>query len=112
MPKPNGQPTIPELISAARAADAGTFVNFEVFIATHQWHTAKSPRYKKLPHQYVRRKECDAAEFERAVNYLRAHGVERPFMRTSYVYFDCDGWTYWTMGWPPEETEIINRAKL
>jgi hypothetical protein len=29
-----------------------------------------------------------------------------------FTYLDFDGWTYWTMGEPVEETTLINRARL
>ena len=112
MPKPNGQPTIPEQIADAKASAQVTAAQFTEFIGGGNWRTAKAARYAKLPHQYVRRSECDAETFERVVNFIRAHGKPEPFFRTAYVYLEHDGWKYWTMGWPPNETEVINRARV
>jgi hypothetical protein len=50
--------------------------------------------------------------FEAVVRYIRDHGVRRPFGGATYVYLDHAGWTYWTMGAPPQFTTLINRAKI
>ena len=52
------------------------------------------------------RRQTDPAEdqvlFERAVVYIREHGVQRKFEPTGskFIYLAIDGRQYWTMGAP------------
>ena len=81
------------------------------FIGAHAWTFAKTQ--PKNPHWYVvRRKVDDDASFDAMVSHIRANGVERVWGRKVYiVWYDPDGeHHYWTMGWPVQETTIINRA--
>lgn len=88
-----------------------TLQEMQAFIEGHTWTFAKS--MPKSPHFYVVREKCRTDdEFVEAVKYIRKYGVPRPFFRKTYIYFDLDGWTYWTMGAPLSETIIINRASI
>ena len=90
--------------------------DFRRFIDARQWVFAKT--MPQWPHECTVRKfedpQNEQAQFEKAVDFIRAHGEPRVFEPTgrSSVYFDIDGRQYWTMGAPIEETVIINRAWL
>jgi hypothetical protein len=49
---------------------------------------------------------------------VRRQGVVKPWPadaavpRYHHTYLEIDGWDYWTMGAPVEETTVINRARL
>ena len=81
------------------------------FIANHEWTFAKT--MPQIPHWYtLRRKATSSEEFSAFVQEIRFRGVQRPFGSKTFTYLDFDGWTYWTMGAPVEETILINRARL
>ena len=64
------------------------------------------------PHWYtLRRTWDDDALFDRAVQAIRDLGEKRRFFSKHYIYFDANGYTYWTMGSPINETILINRAE-
>ena len=81
------------------------------FIHTAQWRFAKT--MPQCPHEYVVREWWPDQEqvFERLVMLIREHGYDAQFAGRTYRYLDIDGWQYWTMGAPLEETTIINRCK-
>ena len=65
-----------------------------------------------IPHEYtLRRRTPDEATFERFVVFIREHGYTKLWKGDPHQYFDLDGWKYWTMGAPLEETILINRAR-
>jgi hypothetical protein len=79
------------------------------FIAASRWKFAKS--MPETPHEYTKRDEApDEAAFERFVMHIRTAGYKGKFGKTTYRYFDVDGWQYWTMGAPLDKTILINRA--
>jgi hypothetical protein len=81
------------------------------FVQQSTWTFAKT--MPKTPHEYTRRKDApDEALFERVVMHIRHRGYKGRFGKTTYTYFDIDGWQYWTMGSPLPATILINRAKL
>lgn len=73
-----------------------------------------------LPHQYTVRdlESPDArrttamghAEFEWFAHLTYARGVRQRWGYYYLTYLHLDGWKYWTMGYAPEVTTIINRA--
>ena len=66
-----------------------------------------------VPHEYtLRNKAPDPVRFERVVAHIRSVGYVIPWGKYNNTYLDFDGWRYWTMGAPIEETTLINRAKL
>lgn len=97
-------------------------VNFNVlrgFIRTNYW---KPTRYIS-PHEYATREQVKQdhgdigeAQFELMVMAIRLRGEDRAFKcfghEKTFKYLDVDEYTYWTMGNPLKETEVINRAKL
>lgn len=67
----------------------------------------------KHPHWYtLRDKWADDAKFVKCVNLIREHGYKEYFYRTPFMRLDCNGYKYWTMGAPVDETILINRAKI
>ena len=43
---------------------------------------------------------------------IRTYGYIRRYKGYDYTSYDIDGWYYWTMGAPVEETILINRAQI
>ena len=81
------------------------------FIANHEWTFAKT--MPQIPHWYtLRRKAQSSEQFSEFVQEIRFRGIVRQFGSKSFTYLDIDGWTYWTMGAPVDETILINRARL
>lgn len=79
------------------------------FIERHRWTFAKT--MPQWPHEWVARKNVPDDEFDAFVRFIRRYGVARVFGRKIYVcYYAPNGWRYWTMGWPVDETVIINRS--
>ncbi len=72
------------------------------------------------PHEYTvrdlrdsRRSTCLSHEsFEWFVRRVRADGERRRFGRQTYTYLVVGAHEYWTMGWPPRLTTIINRQRV
>jgi len=78
------------------------------FIEIEKWTYAKT--MPEWPHEYIVRERVDEALFVELVLHIRKHGYEGKFYSRKMVYFDQDGYTYWTMGSQIEVTIIINRA--
>lgn len=86
---------------------------FRGYIENVRWQFAKTYA-NTWPHEYtVRgwRPDIDS-EFAWAAQYIRDHGTPEPFFKKIHVYLSLDGWKYWTMGNPIDETTIINRAAI
>jgi hypothetical protein len=87
---------------------------FRKFIGSRSWTYAKT--MPQWPHEWARRSYDDSLKdqelFEAAVTFIRDHGTKRAFedSGSKYVYYDCDGRQYWTMGAHLGATYIINRA--
>ena len=76
-----------------------------------KYQFAKSMPYQ--PHWYTLRKNWnDDKLFEEVVQTIRDIGVERPFGKRTYIYYDYNGFMYWTMGDTLPNTILINRARL
>ncbi len=78
---------------------------------------AKSWRFAKTmphnPHFYSLRKEWKTpADFSEAVQYIRENGVPKRFGGRKYTVLYHNGFRYWTMGDPLEDTYLINRAEI
>ena len=80
------------------------------FVRTSPWTFART--MPQIPHEYtLRAKAPDEKLFQRVVLYIRQVGYEANYRLATYIYLDIDGWKYWTMGAPIEDTNLINRAK-
>ena len=82
------------------------------FITTSHWRFAKT--MPQWPHEYVVRSWAPDKDpvFQRFVILIRKQGYDAPFLAANYRYLEVGDWKYWTMGEPPEDTTIINRAKV
>ena len=79
------------------------------FIETEKWTFAKT--MPEWAHEYIVRERVDERLFLKLVEHIRQFGYEGKFYSKTMVYFDHNGFTYWTMGAPIEETIIINRTQ-
>src|SRR5512147_3247037 len=97
-------PDCPDPLTAALA-------DLRSLVEQSTWTFARTmPRY---PHEYtLRRHAKDELLFERVVLHIRRHGYTKLFGETRYTYLDLDGWQYWTMGAPLQDTILINRARI
>ena len=82
----------------------------KTFVDGEQWTFAKTYA-ATWPHEYIVRERVEEGMFVRLVEYIREHGYEGRFYRKVMTYFEDDGWVYWTMGSPIEETVIVNRCR-
>lgn len=64
-----------------------------------------------IPHDYTLKQNWNPDEFEQVVAYIRKHGQPAKFYSKTYIYYYANGYKYWTMGSPIEETILINREK-
>ena len=88
------------------------------YIDEVRWQFAKT--MPQWPHEYtVRDWRIDLDDtFLDFVELIRAQGLVKPWPadsptpRSHHTYLAIDGWDYWTMGEPVEETAVINRARL
>ncbi len=81
---------------------------FVAFVTDGRWRFAKT--MANIPHAYTLRKWNDDSAFNAACDFIKANGYEQRFFSKTYTYFDVGPHQYWTMGWPTEETTLINRA--
>ena len=86
-------------------------MKYDDFIKRQTWTFAKT--MAKIPHWYIvkdRLSQDDRTLFEEFVQYIRDNGIYARFWKYNFPYLHHDGFYYWTMGEPIEETTIINRA--
>ena len=85
------------------------------FVSRRPWREAVTYR-DTAPHEYVVRTwESDKQgnlDFNRFVVLVRRFGFADYFYRVRHIYWALDEFAYWTMGWPVEETTVINRARV
>ena len=79
------------------------------FINNSKWIFAKTYA-ATWPHHYIVRERIDENLFIKMVEHIRRFGYEGWFYKMKLIYFEEDGYVYWTMGAPVEETTIINRC--
>ena len=82
---------------------------FGKFVGHAEWTVAKTMPH--IPHEYTLKTKNPGDEFGTAVMLIREQGEVRPWGKYMHTYFDYDGWTYWTMGAPLDETILINRER-
>jgi hypothetical protein len=81
------------------------------FMRESTWTFAKT--MPQTPHEYTLWRDAkDEALFERVVMHIRQVGYQQKWGKTTYTYLDIDGWQYWTMGSPLDQTRLINRAVI
>jgi hypothetical protein len=84
------------------------------WIKSNKWTFAKTFA-KFAPHEYLVINKKDLNEvrrFRAFIEIIREYGYEGHFGKRVFKYFEIDGYKYWTMGAPVEETIIINREPL
>ncbi|MGH6824372.1 hypothetical protein [Methyloceanibacter sp.] len=89
---------------------------FGLWVQSRVWVYAKT--MPQWPHEYtsVNRKK-DAPEvvemFEVAVVYVREAGMRLRFKATGsrFTYLPFGAHMYWSMGWPPSQTVVLNRCE-
>lgn len=85
------------------------------FIAQRRWREAVTYR-KTAPHEYVVRTWEKSArgndDFDRFIVLIRRFGNADFYYKVRHLYWAIDEHKYWTMGWPVEETTVINRARV
>lgn len=90
--------------------DDMTIPQMRDFVAAHEWNFAKSMPF--IPHWYVVLRACrNQDEFFKVCWLIRKYGQERKFGKRVFIYYDLDGYSYWTMDKLIEDTTIINRAR-
>lgn len=111
-PLPEGKLDLPEMLEAP-GPDDWTWARD--FIAARRWHEAVTYR-ETAPHEYTVRAWIAGAEanrdFDRFVDLVRRFGYADFFYKVRHLYWAVDELKYWTMGWPVEETTVINRARV
>lgn len=66
----------------------------------------------EIPHFYTLKVSWEKEEeFYQAVEGIRHFGRAERFKGRKFIYFYANGYKYWTMGAPVDETYLINRAK-
>jgi hypothetical protein len=66
-----------------------------------------SPHSYSLIHGWENKKD-----FYSLVMYIRKHGYVYKFWNKEYIYYDFEGHHYWTMGFPLDQTILINKAPI
>ena len=87
----------------------------ESFIAQRAWREAVT--YREIaPHEYIVRTwengEQSNQDFDRFIAYIRRFGFADFYYKVRHIYWQVNEFKYWTMGWPVEETTVINRARV
>jgi hypothetical protein len=81
--------------------------DFGAFVDRHPWRFAST--MPENPHEYTLRKNASGSIFEAAVRYIREHGTLEMFRGRPYKTLYFRDHKFWTMGYPLQETELINR---
>jgi hypothetical protein len=65
------------------------------------------------PHWWTLRKDWQGdLDFEDVVIFMREHSYQERFGKKMMQYYRIGDLKYWTMGFPPDITKLINRAKF
>lgn len=77
-----------------------------------KWTFAKTMPW--CPHEYIVRGKCPLSEeeFQYFIEMQRNYGKVERWGKYITPYLYIDGYKYWTMGAPVEETIVMNRAKV
>lgn len=107
---PDGKLDLPELLEASTRREEDWARRL---IATRKWREAMTYR-ETAPHEYTIREweksERANRDFDQFTTFIRRFGYADFFYKTRHLYWVVDEFKYWTMGWPVEETIVINRA--
>lgn len=83
--------------------------DLRAFIQTSDWKYAWT-YHSTWPHWYIVRKPENETMFVRLVEFIRVNGYDGRFYKQTNKYYDDEKFSYWTMGAPIEDTEVINRC--
>lgn len=80
-------------------------------LESKNWIFAKT--MPENPHWYTLRKEWeDNRLFDAVVRFIRDYGYQEKFKRSWYTMMNFNGYKYWTMGAPINQTILINRKPV
>ena len=93
------------------AIEKNAFSSLRKMIARCTWTFAKTMPW--CPHEYIVRGKCPLTdeEFLFFIEMQRKYGKVERWGKYITPYLYIDGYKYWTMGAPVEETIVMNRAK-
>jgi len=88
------------------------------YIDEVRWQFAKT--MPQWPHEYtvsdwrpeLREMFLDFVRLIRTDGVVKPWPADSPKPRYHHTYLEIDGWDYWTMGDPVDDTELINRARV
>lgn len=86
--------------------------DFAEYINRQNWIFAKTYA-GRAPHEYIVKDKLnknDMSEFLEIVIFIRHFGFPAIFWGQEHIYYYYEGYYYWTMGNPVEETIILNRC--
>lgn len=89
------------------------FESFEYvgkLLSESRWIFAKT--MPQNPHFYTLRKEWKDSHFVAVVELMRRYGYQEKFAGRNYTQFNVNGYKYWTMGSPIDQTILINRKPV
>ena len=108
----DGKLDLPELLEMPSGDD---WAWTRDFIRHRRWQEAVTYR-DTAPHECTGRKwvpdEAGNVDFEQFVALIRRFGHADFYYRIRHLYWVVDEFKYWTMGWPVDETTVINRARV
>ena len=111
-PLHEGKLDLPELLEVP-TPDEGT--RSTDFLASPPRGEAVTYR-ETAPHEYTLRKsevgERANQDFDQFAIYIRRFGYADFYYRIKHIYWAVDAFKYWTMGWPIDQTILINRARV
>lgn len=111
-PLREGKLDLPELLEKPAAEERAWA---ETFITQRTWREAVTYR-ETAPHQYIVRTGEKGAQgnrdFDRFIACIRRFGFADFYYRVRHIYWEINEFKYWTMGWPVEDTTVINRARV
>lgn len=64
------------------------------------------------PHEYCAKRDMNPETFVAVVEHIRQYGYKRKYRGSAYIQYDIGEWFYWTMGFPIEQTILINRKHI
>lgn len=77
---------------------------------TYSKHYSKTAEHEYIVYYYL--DDDKKKTFRSFVLFIRENGKAEYFWGKKYIYYYLDGYKYWTMGSPIEQTIILNRAKV
>ncbi len=111
-PLKDGKIDLPELLEIPNTVEWSWP---RTFVEKWNWREEKTYRETALHDYIVRDWEVDAKgneDFNLFIIMIRRFGNADFFYKVRHIYWTINEYKYWTMGWPVNETTIINRARV